>query len=194
MPADCLVLVPLRSFVDPKTRLSGALTPAQRSTLVRSLADAVLDAVDGLPVAVLTDDDEVAAWAHARGAGTIAADEPGLNPAVAAGHRAAIEAGYEWVAVVPADLARPADVAEVVAAATAGRATVSAAPDRHDDGTNLLVVPTDAEFDFAYGPGSFRRHRAEAERHGLPFVVIDHTDLGLDVDTPDDLADAHRDR
>ena len=37
-------------------------------------------------------------------------------------------------------------------------------PDRRLDGTNVLAVPTEAGFRFAYGAGSFGRHRAEAQR------------------------------
>ena len=35
-------------------------------------------------------------------------------------------------------------------------------PDRHDEGTNVVSVGTRAGFRFAYGPGSFSRHAAEA--------------------------------
>ncbi len=65
---------------------------------------------------------------------------------------------------------------------------VTLVPDRHDDGTNVACVPTGAGFTFAYGPGSFARHRAEAERLGLPLRVEREPHLGWDVDLPDDLA------
>ena len=64
---------------------------------------------------------------------------------------------------------------------------VAMVPDRHGDGTNVLSVPTGAGFAFAYGAGSFGRHRAEAERLGLTTVVIDAVHLGWDVDEPADL-------
>ena len=35
-------------------------------------------------------------------------------------------------------------------------------PDRWNDGTNVIAVPADSGFRFAYGPGSFGRHAAEA--------------------------------
>ena len=43
MPAGCLVLVPLRSFLDPKTRLADVLTLPERADLARRLAGDVLD-------------------------------------------------------------------------------------------------------------------------------------------------------
>jgi 2-phospho-L-lactate guanylyltransferase (CobY/MobA/RfbA family) len=66
MPAGCLVLVPLRSFLDPKTRLADVLTLPERADLARRLAGDVLDALDGWDVAVLTDDDDVIRWADQR--------------------------------------------------------------------------------------------------------------------------------
>jgi 2-phospho-L-lactate/phosphoenolpyruvate guanylyltransferase len=48
-------------------------------------------------------------------------------------------------------------------------------------------VPVDVPFRFAYGPGSFRRHAAEARRLGLGFRVVRDADLAFDVDVPDDL-------
>jgi 2-phospho-L-lactate guanylyltransferase len=42
-------------------------------------------------------------------------------------------------------------------------------------------------FRFRYGPGSAAAHVDEAERLGLPSVVVDDPDLAWDVDLPDDL-------
>ena len=47
---------------------------------------------------------------------------------------------------------------------------------------------------FIYGPGSFRRHGAEARRLGLGLRVVREPLLGYDVDWPADLADRPRRR
>ena len=60
-------------------------------------------------------------------------------------------------------------------------------PDRHGDGTNVASIPTGVGFTFAYGPGSFRAHRAEATRLGLTLRLVADTRLGWDVDVPADL-------
>ncbi len=60
-------------------------------------------------------------------------------------------------------------------------------PDRRDDGTNVACLPSAAGFRFAYGAGSFGRHRAEAARLGLPLRIERDAALGWDVDVPDDL-------
>ena len=66
--------------------------------------------------------------------------------------------------------------------------TVTLVPDRRRDGTNVAVVPTGAGFCFAYGAGSFERHRTEAARLGLPCQIVYDRRLALDIDLPEDLA------
>ncbi len=46
----------------------------------------------------------------------------------------------------------------------------------------MIALPARLAFRFAYGPGSFRHHLAEARRHGLGVRVWRDPDLGLDVD------------
>ena len=60
-------------------------------------------------------------------------------------------------------------------------------PDRRRDGSNVLAVPTDAGFRFAYGAGSFARHRVEAARLGMALRIVDDHALRWDVDLPTDL-------
>ena len=44
-----------------------------------------------------------------------------------------------------------------------------------------------AGFTFAYGPGSFRRHSAEARRLAMALRVVREPSLAWDVDVPADL-------
>jgi 2-phospho-L-lactate guanylyltransferase len=55
------------------------------------------------------------------------------------------------------------------------------------DGTPVIGLPTAAPFAFAYGPGSFARHVAEARRCGLGVRVLTDPSLAFDVDVPGDL-------
>src|SRR5262249_57668272 len=52
-----------------------------------------------------------------------------------------------------------------------GRPIVAVVPCHRDDGTTVISVPVGVPFGFAYGPGSFRRHAAEARRPRLAFPV-----------------------
>lgn len=180
-PVDLVVVVPIRSFRSGKGRLAGVLTDAERAALSRTLAGRVLDAAAGVPVIVVTSDEEVESFATQRGAALLA-DPGSLNGAAEAGRIAALARGARCVAVVHADLAHPTPFAWV-----ADFDGVTIVPDRHGQGTNVLCIPTDAAFEFAYGDGSRARHVAEAERLELALRVVIDESLGWDVDEPDDL-------
>jgi 2-phospho-L-lactate guanylyltransferase len=177
------VLVPVKAFVAAKARLAPALGAAERAELARAMAARVVAAAAPLPVTVVCDDDEVAAWARAAGASVVWAPGRGLNGAVADGVASLAGAGVERVVVAHADL----PLATGLAALAAGTG-VTIVPDRHRDGTNVLVVPAASGFRFAYGPGSCAAHVAEAGRLGLAVTVVESAELGWDVDVPADLA------
>jgi 2-phospho-L-lactate guanylyltransferase len=176
-------LVPVKAFSEAKVRLAPALPAAERAALARAMAEQVIAAARPLPTAVVCDDREVASWA--RDLGVLVVWEPGrgLNGAVEAGIEQLRRLGVEQVVVAHADLP--------LATSLAGLADfdgVTLVPDRADDGTNVACVPTAANFRFAYGPGSFARHRAEARRLGLPLRVVHEPSLSWDVDVPADLS------
>ena len=182
-PMRYAVVVPVKAFALAKARLAPALDAEARATLARRMAEQVLRAAGELPVTVACDDDDVAAWARARGAAVAWTPGTDLNGAVTAAVEQLAAAGVDRVVVAHADLPRATDLSPV-AAVPAGAVLV---PDRHRDGTNVLAVPAGAGFRFAYGPGSFDRHRAEADRLGLAVTVLEPDDLTLDIDDPDDL-------
>jgi 2-phospho-L-lactate guanylyltransferase len=180
------VLVPVKAFAAAKVRLAPALDAGDREALARSMATQVVVAAAsiGLPVSVACDDDDVAAWASSVGASVIWTPGLGLNGAVQKGFASLTDDGIDEVVVAHGDLPQAAGFDRVVGG---GAGVVTLVPDRHDDGTNVLVVPS-SDFTFAYGPGSFARHLAEAERVGLVARVLRLPELMWDVDTPDDLA------
>jgi 2-phospho-L-lactate/phosphoenolpyruvate guanylyltransferase len=176
------VLVPVKAFAEAKVRLAPALGPEERAALARSMAAQVVDAARQLPVAVVCDDRDVADWARGRGVLVIWEPGRGLNGAVEAGVAALAALGVEQVIVAHADLPLATDLTWL-----AGFAGVTLVPDRNNDGTNVICIPSQAGFRFAYGPGSFERHRLETERLGLPLRVVREPSLGWDVDVPADL-------
>lgn len=181
-PASAAVLIPLREFRDAKTRLSSALTGEERAILARKLAEHVVGAAGSLATVIVTGDHAVAEWA--RGCGCHVLDDlgSGLNPAVTASVRVLGWAGYGRAIVAHADLPLAVDLSWL--ALTDGVVIV---PDRHDEGTNVLAVPTGCAFEFSYGPHSALRHRAEAVRRGLPVSIVRDPHLSWDVDTAEDL-------
>jgi len=176
------VLVPVKAFAHAKRRLSPRLAPAARVELAKAMAATVLQAAGPMQVAVVCDDDDVRAWAEARGVEPIWTPGLGLNGAVGAGVAHLARHGVDRVVVAHADLPLATDLTWV--ASTRG---VTLVPDRHHDGTNVCCVPSGAGFAFAYGPGSFSAHRREALRLGLELRLVPDPRLGWDVDVGADL-------
>ncbi len=177
------VLVPVKSFAEAKLRLAGVLDHATRRALARRLATVVVGAAREFPCYVACDDEEVANWAIEQGAQVLWTPGLGLSGAVNAASAQLAQLGISLVIVAHGDLPL---VQSFVGFAKEGEITL--APDRHGDGTNVAAVPTTAGFRFAYGPGSFRRHRLEAVRLGLRLRTVHDWQLACDVDVPADLA------
>jgi len=181
--ATAVVVVPVKAFSQAKMRLASVLGPGQRAALARKMAEHVLAAAAPLPVVVVCDDEEVAAWARSRGARTLPEPGLGLNGAVNTAVAQLCAEGYGRLVVAHSDLPLANDLPRL--AEVQGIALV---PDRHEEGTNVISLPSGCGFRFAYGPGSFSRHQREAARTGLPWRVVHDPGLAWDVDYPSDMA------
>jgi 2-phospho-L-lactate guanylyltransferase len=178
-----VVLIPVKAFHHAKVRLADVLSTTERAKLARSMAAHVIQCAKPLPVSIVCDDPDVADWARSVGAAVIWSPGKGLNGAVNDGIDALVGSGARRVIVAHADLPHAAALAPI-----GDFDGVTLVPDRRDDGTNVACIPTSSGFRFQYGPGSFDRHRSEAERLGLPLRVARDERLAWDVDVPDDLA------
>jgi 2-phospho-L-lactate/phosphoenolpyruvate guanylyltransferase len=178
----CVVLIPVKAFGAGKARLAPTLDREGRAELSRLMATRVLEAAAPLPVAVVCDDAEVAAWAVENGAMVLPEPGRGLNGAVEAGVARLAAWGADEILVAHADLPMAHGLAHL-----AGFDGVTLVPDRRDDGTNVVCLPAHTSFRFAYGPGSFTRHRVEAENRGLEYRIVREPDLAWDVDIPADI-------
>lgn len=145
-----MVLVPIKAFHLAKNRLAEALDPPARERLARQLAERVVAAAAPLPVFVVCEDQQVAEWARAHGAAVIPGVSGGLSATVEHGVAQLHTAGFAYACVAHADLPAAVSLAQL-----GGFAGATFVPDRHDDGTNVVCVPTDAGFRFAYGPARF---------------------------------------
>lgn len=187
VPAGTAVVVPVKAFDRAKERLAAVLGASERATLAERLARGVVTAAlaSARSVMVVCDDEATETWAASLGAEVLRQSGNGLN-AAAADARSHLQGRVTRLAVVHADLAHPGGLAALLDRADRSPgATI--VPDHRRDGTTVLVVPLDAPFAFAYGPGSFERHRREAERLGLEPVIVEDSLLATDVDLPEDL-------
>lgn len=185
----CWAIIPVKGTELGKQRLAGVLGEAARGTLVRDMLDHVVAAVreaQGIDRIVLVGSSRLG-----QGDDVALLPDPGmgLNPAISSAITVAQAQGATRAVVIFADLPQltAADV-ELLAAAP----QITLAPDRHDTGTNALSLPLPGAsgFTFGFGPDSFARHLAEAERTGLVFEVIRSPGLQRDIDEPADLPDA----
>ena len=178
------MLVPVKAFGQAKQRLSKFLNPNQRAALARSMARSVLAAAAPLQVAVVCDDEEVAAWARSEGANVMWTPGLGLNGALDEAALRAAAAGARRVIIAHADMPFAQDLARF---GHEPGSRVILVPDRHGDGTNVLSMDPTSPIPLGYGPGSFQRHRRLALEAGLEVQVVIDERLAWDVDGPADL-------
>jgi 2-phospho-L-lactate guanylyltransferase len=197
------VSAPATWAVVPVKRLDGALrrlAPALERPLRRELQVAMLRDVFGACAAapglagllVVTSDAAAAALARElAGADVIPDHDPprGMNGAVVRGLAAVAARGAGAALVMTADLplARPDDVAAIVAAAPPAPAAVLV-PSHEGTGTNAMLLRPPRALAPRLGPGSLARHLALAARRGVAVRRLERPRLALDIDTPRDLA------
>jgi 2-phospho-L-lactate guanylyltransferase len=186
-----LAVLPVKGFGQAKTRLRERVPDGPRAGLAEAMVRDVLRAlgrVDGLDGVIVVTAEPLAAEL-AREAGAEVVHDPaeaGQSAAVALGVARAVQRGADRVLAVPGDC--PAlDPGELAALLGAPEAIV-VVPDRHGSGTNALLLAPPTAMAPSFGPGSRERHEAAARASGLPWAVREVPGLGMDADTPEDLA------
>jgi 2-phospho-L-lactate guanylyltransferase len=188
-------VVPIRGLETAKTRLGGDLDAEERLELVTGLLRRTLVAtrdasrVEG--TIVVTMDPAAAGIAQQLGAVGLVERAPGLNGAIEAGRSVAVARGATAVLVLPADLpaVRAEAVDELIGAAAdvdGSNGLVVLVPDRHERGTNALLLTPPAIIAPAFGEGSRALHEVATAAAGARYVELDGP-LGFDVDTAADL-------
>ena len=187
------VVVLIKDFDSAKQRLRPALGAKSRRALARNNArQAVHAAAAGDHVLVVAGGEEVAEMAAAWGADVLLEPrEEGQNVAARRGIDRAIQGGAEAVLLLSSDL--PLVTETVVrdllqAAARLTSPVVVAAPATGRGGTNALYLRPPGAIGLHFGDESFAQFRADAEQHGVKFVVFQSDALALDLDEPADLA------
>lgn len=184
-------ILPLRALSDGKHRLRTVRSTAQRRTLVERLFRHTFDAlamsgvIDG--VCVVSPDPAVLEWVAPLGVFPVLQEERGLNQGLEHARRTiVVEKPVDALLIVLPDLpfVRADDITALVQRSTPR--SVVLAPDRHRHGTNVLLARPADSLPFAFGEGSFTRHRAAAHLAQLDVHVFDAQGTAFDVDTPDD--------
>lgn len=188
------VVIPVKAFHQAKERLSDLLTPAERFVLAKYCADRVVEAARQFETYIVCDDADVAQWARDHKVKVVWQPEVGLNAAVRAGVDFAKNHGKKLAIVSHSDLPLATGFNQLLTDQTVETlmSSITLVPDRHEDGTNVMVLPTNIDFEFCYGKNSFSAHQEGAKKIGLSVRVIHDQSLAVDIDTADDLAVARQ--
>ena len=186
-------IVPVKPLRRGKSRLAGALSEDERTELNRTLLQHTLKTLTDLKeveeVLVISRDPQALTIARHNGARTVREDgQPGLNTAL---KRATVVAQLYTtgaVLVLPADLplVTREDVLTLIERA-AEPPVVVIAPDRHEKGTNALLISPSGLIEYDFGENSFQRHCQRAKEAGARLEIVNLPTLGLDLDLPEDL-------
>jgi len=186
-------IVPVKPLRRGKSRLAGTLSEDERTQLNKLLLEHTLATLTGLKeikqVLVVSRDPSALALARENGARTLQEDgSPQLNTALTRATLVAQGYATEGVLVLPADLPLLAreDILTMIEQATYPPVVVIA-PDRHQEGTNALLISPAGLIEYDFGPGSFRRHCDRALHAGAHLEICTLQSIALDLDLPEDL-------
>jgi 2-phospho-L-lactate guanylyltransferase len=199
-------VVPIKDLANAKRRLAAVLSETERRLLFQAMVEDVLLTLDSCGLIdetwVVTRDSEVKSLAEVYHARVMPEPEnPGLIVAVTVAARKMSAEGVERLLFVPGDVPM-VSVAELDIVLTdlghrpgqeidggdASEAEFTIVPARDLGGSNCICCSPPDCMKFGFGEDSFRRHLEFARELGIRPRVTKLPGLGLDVDTPNDLA------
>ena len=186
-------IVPVKPLRRGKSRLAGVLTEDERSDLSRTLLQHTLETLTKLKeveeVLVVSRDPQVLTIARNYGARTVREDgQPDLNTALKRATVIAQVYATRGVLVLPADLPLISrEDARVLVERASDPPVVVIAPDRHQKGTNALLISPAGLIEYQFGENSFQRHCNLVKKAGVRLEIVNLPSLGLDLDSPEDL-------
>jgi 2-phospho-L-lactate guanylyltransferase (CobY/MobA/RfbA family) len=173
-------VIPLKRFDLAKERLR-ANNVASVTELAQRLATQVLLSCRPRHIIVLSESDEITAFARALDCEVLQSDATGLNDAVQRAY-GALGGRFERLIIVHGDLRDPEGLGTFEPLEA-----ITIVTDHHGLGTNVMALPTGLDFHFAYGERSASLHQREAERLGYSATVVADSPWRFDVDEPGDL-------
>jgi len=186
-------IVPVKPLRRGKSRLSGVLGLEARTALNHYLLSNTLEILAKIPEIehslVISRDPEALTIAREYGARTVQEQgSPQLNIALTRATMVALSHSVQGILIIPADLPllTAEDVQEVIKRAE-NPPVVVVTPDRHQRGTNALLVSPPGLIQYEFGQSSFQKHCASAEKVGARLEICTRKSVALDIDLPEDL-------
>lgn len=182
------IVLPVKSLDEAKGRLSPVLSAIERAALTLAMLEDVLDITLDMPgwaTWVVSPDETVLEVAAGRGAEPITEEHPPLSSALHQVEQEALDRGLGALAVLLPDTPLLTPVTLTRALHTLGPVVLG--PSLDGSGTNLLLRRPPGTIASRFGPDSYRRHLQTAVEAEVPVSVVEHRDLGFDLDHPDDI-------
>jgi 2-phospho-L-lactate guanylyltransferase len=187
------LLIPVKDLRHAKQRLSPLWTQAERTEFAQAMLEdffAVIRQVQGAErILLASSHDPAIEQARAWGWDV-------LREQIQVSESASVDEASRWAETLgvtsllrlPADLPllEPGDVEWMLSRAESAP-SMAIVPSRDGTGTNALLRTPPMLFPSHFGPDSFRKHVAEAERCGARCKLLRHPRLEMDIDDEDDL-------
>lgn len=185
-----VAVVPMKPIAQAKGRLASVLPPEARQSLARLMLADVLAACqecsDIQRTILLSADASLTELAKEHNADPLAEHHPlGLNAAM---KTASAMLDSQTLLYLAGDLPllKASDISALADRFRTG-SKVIIAPSADGTGTNALLLSPPDIIEPAFGHGSSERHEISARSLGMDPVVVRNHNIGLDIDTPQDL-------
>ena len=186
-------ILPIKRFDSAKQRLNGRLGAGTRAALAAAMFADVLSSLQratALDAIVVVSGEQQVQDAAAENGLMLVRDlqDKGQSNAARSGLARAAALGCDRAALIAGGcpLIDPQELDELLDATSADVVIV---PDRHESGTNGLILNPSGPFEPQFGPDSLARHLKQAQRRELSCVIEPLASMAIDVDTHDDLAE-----
>jgi 2-phospho-L-lactate guanylyltransferase len=189
------ILIPVKEFHEAKKRLTSHFSPRDRAALAEAMCEDFFTVVAATHCAdrifVISKEPGALSSAKQRGWETIVeSQQTSESDSVDRGSRYCAECGVDALLRLPIDLplVEPYDIEAVFEQLDVAPSVVMV-PSSDGTGTNALLRSPAVLFRSHFGPNSFPRHLAEAEKCGARTRILRNPRLEIDID---ELADLHK--
>ncbi|HEV2617308.1 MAG TPA: 2-phospho-L-lactate guanylyltransferase [Candidatus Acidoferrales bacterium] len=191
------ILIPVKEFREAKKRLAPHFSCADRAALAEAMCEDFFEVVAATRsierVFVVSNEPVALSYARKLGWETILeVQQISESDSVDGASQYCTTQGVTALLRLPIDLplAEPSDIESIFGELDGNRGAAPGAvlvPSRDGTGTNALLRTPPAIFPSHFGPNSFARHLAEAERCAVRACVLRNERLELDIDELEDL-------
>ena len=184
-------ILPVKPLSQSKTRLAHILSPTERAALTQHLLEQTLQTLQQTPdvtqTLVVSRGERVIHTAQRYHTRTFSEQAPyQLKTAVTQAVKYATLQKVDGVLIIPADLPflQAYELQNMLDKAASSTCVIC--PDETQTGTNALILPSTTNFRFHYGPNSYQKHLAEAERLNMTIHITNAPGICFDLDTEAD--------